>query len=165
MGRRLSQLCPPYATPSSNSSLDYRRTHARLVPHRFPTSGGLSKSERVLVERNGHGGLLSAENDVGGVCGRLMFGDAEAERWQVNPGEHCFALPEHDGGQGQMQLVDQSRAKILTHRLDAAADLHVATIGGLLRLIQRRLDTLGHKDEGSAAVHLDRIARMMRHHG
>jgi hypothetical protein len=102
----------------------------------------------VLVERNGHGGLLSAENDVGGVCGRLVFGDAEAERRQVNPGEHCFALPEHDGGQGQMQLVDQSRAKILTHRLDAAADLHVATIGGLLRLIQRRLDTLGHKDEG-----------------
>src|SRR5262249_11854368 len=110
------------------------------------------------------GGLLSAENDVGGVCGCLVFGDAEAERRQVNPGEHCFPLPEHDGGQGQMQLVDQSRAKILTHRLDAAADLHVATIGGLLRLIQCRLDTLGHKDEGGAALHLDRIARMMRQH-
>src|SRR5262245_46896899 len=31
MGRRLSQLCPPYATPSSNSSLDYRRSDARIV--------------------------------------------------------------------------------------------------------------------------------------
>jgi hypothetical protein len=30
-GRRLSQLCPPYATPSSNSSLDYRRSGARIV--------------------------------------------------------------------------------------------------------------------------------------
>ena len=77
----------------------------------------------MLVERNGDGGLLSAENDVSGVCGRLVFGDAEAEHREVNPGEHCFALPEHDGGQGQMQLVDQSRAKILTHRLDAAAGL------------------------------------------
>src|SRR3981189_1849421 len=28
---------------------------------------------------NGHGGLLSAENDVGGMLGRLMFGDAVAE--------------------------------------------------------------------------------------
>src|SRR5215831_14390717 len=80
------------------------------------------------------------------------------------PANIASPLPEHDGGQGQMQLVDQSRAKILTHRLDAAADLHVATIGGLLRLIQRRLDTLGHKDEGGAAFHLDRIVRMMRQH-
>jgi hypothetical protein len=35
---------------------------------------------------------LSAENDVGGVVGRLMFGDAVAERRQVDPGEHRFAL-------------------------------------------------------------------------
>src|SRR5262249_55730623 len=31
MGRRLTQLCPPCATPSSNSSLDYRRSDARIV--------------------------------------------------------------------------------------------------------------------------------------
>jgi hypothetical protein len=54
-------------------------------------------------------------------------------------------LAEHDRGQGEMQLVEQPGAKILTHRLDATADLHVATIGGLLRLIQRRLDTVGLK--------------------
>src|SRR5262245_56406515 len=123
----------------------------------------LSSWNEIEVTLSG-GGLLSAENDVGGVCGRLVFGDVEAERRQVNPGEHCFALPEHDGGQGQTELVEQSRAKVLTHRLDAPADLHVATIGGLLRLIQRRLDTLGHKDKGGAAFHLDRIARMMRQH-
>ena len=40
--------------------------------------------------------FLSAENDVGGMLGRLMFGDAVAERRQVDPGEHRFALPEHD---------------------------------------------------------------------
>src|ERR1700722_13704134 len=108
--------------------------------------------------------LLSAKNDVGGVIGRLMFGDAVAERWQVDPGEHRFALPEHDRGHSEMQFVDQPGAKILTHRLDATTDLHVATIGGLLRLIQRRLDTVGHEDEGGAAVHLDPIARMVRQH-
>ena len=49
MGRRLSQLCPPYATPFSNSSLDYRRSDARIVKHGFATSGGLSKSAKVVL--------------------------------------------------------------------------------------------------------------------
>src|ERR1700676_5651492 len=61
--------------------------------------------EPVHVER------LSAENDVGGMLGRLMFGDAIAERRQVDPGEHRFASPEHDRGQGAMQLIDQPGAK------------------------------------------------------
>ena len=78
---------------------------------------------------------------MGGVFGGLMFGDAVAERWQVDPGEHRFALPEHDRGQSEMQLVDQAGAKILAHRLDAAANLHVTALGGELRLLQRRLDT------------------------
>src|SRR5258707_1472684 len=63
-----------------------------------------------------------------------------------------------------MQLVDQTGAKILTHRLGAAANLHVAALGGEPRLLQRRLDPVGHEDEGGAAIHLDRIARMMRQH-
>ena len=54
--------------------------------------------------------LLSAENDVGGMLGRLMLGDTVAERWQVDPGEHRFALAEHDRRQGDMQLVDQPGA-------------------------------------------------------
>src|SRR5262249_28474702 len=37
--RRLTHLCPPYATPSSNSSLDYRRSDARIVENGFATSG------------------------------------------------------------------------------------------------------------------------------
>src|SRR5262245_43480834 len=61
-----------------------------------------------------------------------------------------------------MQLVDHAGPKILTHRLDATADLHVATLGGKLGLFQRRLDAVGHEDEGGAAFHLDRIALMMR---
>src|SRR5580700_11677396 len=94
---------------------------------------------------------LSAENKVCGVFGRLMFGDAVAERRQVDPGEHRFALPEHDRGHGEMQFVDQPGAKILPHRLDATTDLHIATVGGSLRLIKRRLDTVGHENEAGAA--------------
>ena len=38
-GRRLSQLCPPYDTPSSNCSLHYRHSDARIVENGFATSG------------------------------------------------------------------------------------------------------------------------------
>src|SRR5262249_14985646 len=59
-GRRLSQLCPPYATPSSNSSLDYRRSDARIVENGFATSGGLSKSAKVVLVRGSAGRSVSA---------------------------------------------------------------------------------------------------------
>jgi hypothetical protein len=51
------------------------------------------------------------------MLGRLMFGDAVAERRQIDPGEHRFALPEHDRGQSEMQRVNQPGAKILTRAL------------------------------------------------
>ena len=47
MGRRLSQ---PYATPSPNSSLDYRLSDARIVENGFATSGSLRALCQLLVE-------------------------------------------------------------------------------------------------------------------
>jgi hypothetical protein len=47
--RRLSQLCPPCAAPSSNSSLDYRRSDARIVEDGFAASSGVSKSAKVVL--------------------------------------------------------------------------------------------------------------------
>src|SRR2546426_5945858 len=49
--RRLSHLCPPCATPSSNSSLDYRRSDARIVKNGFAASSGVSKSAKVVLGR------------------------------------------------------------------------------------------------------------------
>jgi Transposase DDE domain len=51
MGRRLSQPCPPCATPSSNCSLDYRRSDVRIVENGSATSGGVSKSAKVVLGR------------------------------------------------------------------------------------------------------------------
>src|SRR5437762_7254828 len=65
-GRRLSQLCPPYATPSSNASLDHRRSDARIVENGFATSGGVSKSAKVVLaprketQSPGHNPLVGA---------------------------------------------------------------------------------------------------------
>src|SRR6266542_3328780 len=50
-GHRLSQLCQPCATPSSNSSLDYRRSDARIAENGFAAGSGVSKSAKVVLER------------------------------------------------------------------------------------------------------------------
>src|ERR1700743_3006783 len=61
-----------------------------------------------------------------------------------------------------MQLIDYTGQKILTHRLHPTADFHVAAIGRASRLIPPFFVSLGHKNEGFTAFHLDWIARVMR---
>src|SRR5262245_46280852 len=48
-GPRLSQLYPPCATPSSNVSIDYRRSDARIVENGFAASSGVNKSAKVVL--------------------------------------------------------------------------------------------------------------------
>src|SRR5438477_13206396 len=60
---RLSQLCPPCATPSSNSSLDYCRSDARIVEDGFAAISGVSKSAKVVLGRR-----LRREGAHGQVC-------------------------------------------------------------------------------------------------
>src|SRR6516164_7008254 len=46
---RLSQLCSPYVTPSSSSSLEHHRSDARIVENGFAASSGVSKSAKVVL--------------------------------------------------------------------------------------------------------------------
>src|SRR5262249_41196199 len=48
---RLSQLCPPYVTPSSSSSLEYHRSDARIVENGFAAGSGMSNSAKVGLRR------------------------------------------------------------------------------------------------------------------
>src|SRR5262245_3188045 len=48
---RLSQLCPPYVTPSSSSSLEYHRSDARIVENGFAAGSGMSNSAKVGLGR------------------------------------------------------------------------------------------------------------------
>src|SRR5687767_5767007 len=50
-GHRPSRLCQPCATPSSNSSLDHRRSDARIAENGFATSSGVTKSAKVVLVR------------------------------------------------------------------------------------------------------------------
>src|SRR5262245_27881450 len=47
--RRLNRHCPPYAEPSSNSSLGYHRNDARTAKNGFATSSGVSKSAKGVL--------------------------------------------------------------------------------------------------------------------
>src|SRR5258708_28725406 len=69
--RRLSQLCPPCATPSSNFSLDYRRSDARIVKNGFAASSGVSKSAKVVLGRVTH---------KSGLCGNRWLPQTTALR-------------------------------------------------------------------------------------
>src|SRR5262249_39721775 len=96
MGRRLSQLCPPYATPSSNSSLDYRRSDARIVENGFATIGGVSKSAKVVLEPiskspeedNEAGELYEAEEVLG-----VVFPTDEDAALPLNPSKEALHEP------------------------------------------------------------------------
>src|SRR5207247_9321030 len=58
---RLGQLCPACATPSSNSSLEYRRSDARIVEDGFAAISGVSRAAKVVLLENAHplaGGLV-----------------------------------------------------------------------------------------------------------
>src|SRR5690349_19431900 len=93
--RDLIVISSPKKNRHGLSSTSSTRTECSLVESglRLPHIGG----ERVLlVERNSHERLLSAENYVGSVVGCLMFVDAVAQPRQVNPGKHGFTLPEHN---------------------------------------------------------------------
>src|SRR4029077_12179737 len=62
-GPRLSRLCPPCATPSSNSSLDYHRSDARIVENGFAASSGVSKSAKVVIRACTHT-IAIGDNDL-----------------------------------------------------------------------------------------------------
>jgi hypothetical protein len=55
-----ARLCQPCATPSSNSSLNYRRSDARIAENGFATSRGVSKSAKVVLVsiKRSHAGLI-----------------------------------------------------------------------------------------------------------
>jgi SRSO17 transposase len=48
--RRLDRHCPPCARPSSNSSLDHRRSDARTAENGFAAKSSVNKSAKVVLD-------------------------------------------------------------------------------------------------------------------
>lgn len=96
--------------------------------------------------------------------GRFVPDDAVAERRQIEAREHRLAAPENHRRDREMQLVDDPGLKILPHRGDTAANLHVPVPGRRPGPFQRDFNPVRDEVEDRAALHHQRVPRMMREH-
>src|SRR5262249_459792 len=71
---RLSQLCPPYVTPSSSSSLEHHRSDARIVENGSAAASGMSNSAKVGLARPQY-------SSITGPCGRASLRLLAPRRW------------------------------------------------------------------------------------
>src|SRR6266851_1495357 len=85
-GPRLSRLCPPCATPSSSSSLDHRRSDARIAENGSATNSGVNKSAKVVLAppQRRHHVLGEPAQLLLEFLGRQAFGPVDHEI--VEPG-------------------------------------------------------------------------------
>src|SRR5207247_11299621 len=68
-GRRRDRHCPPCARPSSNSSLDHRRSDARAAENGFAAKSSVNKSAKVVLEAGYNATIfLRMVSDRGGLA-------------------------------------------------------------------------------------------------
>src|SRR6266576_778886 len=100
--------------------------------------------------------------------GRTLAGDMldrfEAQRGEIDTCEERFSSANEDRSNRQVQVVDQPGAQKLPNRRDPAAQPNIAIARGLLGLLQRSLDAVGHEAKLGTARHTQRAARMMGQH-
>ena len=95
------------------------------------------------------------QNNVRGVRGGNVFGALVAEFGCVDAGKKMLPRAEEDGRYGQVHLIDQRRAKVLSNRCNSAAEADVLPVGGFGCAGKRGVYTIGNKMEDGAAVHGD----------
>ena len=76
--------------------------------------------------------------------------------------EQPRAAAEQHGDEVDPQLVEQPGLEVLLGDVRPAAQVDVLAAGRLARLRQRRLDAVGDEVEGGAALHHERLARVVR---
>jgi hypothetical protein len=78
--------------------------------------------------------------------------------------ERSLAGSEHDRDDVQGELVEQPGREVLAHGARAAGDRDVQVAGRGLSPLERGLDPVGDELERRAAVHRQRLARMVGQH-
>ena len=80
------------------------------------------------------------------------------QRYRIKTGKKMFTGAKQNRGNGDVHLVDQTSLKVLANRMNAATQPHILTLGCRLGLGQGRVNLLGDKVKGGAALHDDRRA-------
>ncbi len=98
---------------------------------------------------------LPPQDDMRGLLGRDEFHTLVSERPQVESLEQRFTSAEQDRRNGDVQFIDEARAKILPNGVRPAADAHVHGASGLACTLERLVNAAGDEVKGRAAFHLD----------
>src|SRR6266511_3338765 len=115
----------------------------------------------MLISGASRAGALAKKDVVGAFAGDRLE-PLVAERAQVEALKEVLSAAQHHGPNREMEVVDEPGGQILADRGDAAAQAHIHSPGRGFRLLQRRLNSVGHEMKGGAALHRDRLARVVR---
>jgi len=104
-----------------------------------------------------------AQHDVrNGTRAWDVFEILVAERAYVDPVQQMLSGAEQDGRDGELHLVDQAGAQVLSNRGNAATQSNVETVRGVSCPLERRVNTIGYEMENRPASHLERRTGVMR---
>src|ERR1700730_16524553 len=94
---------------------------------------------------------------------RDMLRTGVSELDEINVAKEAFARAEEHWRYRQMQLIDESGAKILLNGGDAS-DKNVLSIRGRCGSLEGAVDSIRHEMERRSALHRDRFARVVGQH-
>jgi len=101
---------------------------------------------------------------MGGIrCGNVL-GALKAEFDCVKSTEKMLPRTEQSRRDGQMHLVNESRADVLLDCCNPAAEPDVLTSCGVSRAFKRGMDSVGHEMEGRSPSHGDRRPSVVSQH-
>src|SRR5580698_5343950 len=83
---------------------------------------------------------------------------------EIDVAKEAFARAEEHWGYRQIQLIDESGAKILLHGGDAASDTNVFPMRRRCRSLEGPVDSIRHEMERRSSLHANRFARVVGQH-
>src|SRR5262249_59122058 len=86
-GCRRDRHCPPCVRPSSNSSLDHRRSDARAAENGFAAKSSVNKSAKVVLGRV----LINAQIAAGYALTLRLH-----HHWYLATGTSAYGCPKND---------------------------------------------------------------------
>ena len=80
----------------------------------------------------------------------------------VNPLEQSIPRARQNRRDGEVQLINESRTKVLLDGVASAANAHIHSLGCVARSVKRPMDAARDEVECRSAFHLDGRARVVR---
>ena len=99
-----------------------------------------------------------------GTLARHVLRTGVSELDEINIAKEAFARAEEHWGYRQIQLIDESGAKILLNSSYAASDTNVFAIRGRGGSLEGAVDSIRHEMERRSSLHRDRFARVVGQH-